>query len=84
MYLDAADSWVVRDHSPAPRAVWNSDYTVSVPDAYPPFVWWCRFWRYPAVVLGCAFDAAKFLHIHPVRGPVTIAIEGAIVAYLNH
>lgn len=49
MYLDAADSWIVKDSTPSISVVWNTDYSTTVPGNYQPFVRWCRIWRYPAV-----------------------------------
>lgn len=77
MYLDAADSWIVNTHSPAPKTVWRTDYNSAVPGAYRPFTTWCRIYRYPAVVFGATLDGAKWLLIHPLRGPLTITAAAA-------
>lgn len=84
MWLDTADSWVAREHSPAPRTVWNTDYSARIPGAYVPFVRWCRAWRYPAVLFGVVCDAAKVLLIHPVRGPLTIGAATALYEIATH
>lgn len=83
VWADAADSWIVREHSPAPRTVWAADYTAHIPGAYPPFVRWCRLWRIPAVLFGVLLDAVKFFLIHPVRGPLALLVAVVIVAGFN-
>lgn len=84
VYLDAADSWIVRESSPAPRTVWRTDYTahlISPPTAY---VRWCRVWRYPGTVLGATCDGLKFFLIHPVRGPLAIVAGSALTVIALH
>lgn len=76
MYLDAADSWIVRDSTPSIRQVWSTDYTAAVPGDYAPFRWWCRGYRYPAVAAAAVLDSAKWILIHPVRGPLFITATG--------
>lgn len=73
MYLDAADSWIVRESTPSIRQVWATDYTASVPGDYPPFQLWCRVYRVPAVVAAAVLDSTKWCLIHPVRGPLLLA-----------
>lgn len=84
MYLDAADSWIVREHSPAPATVWATDYTAHIPGAYRPFVLWCRAYRIPAVLVGAVLDGIKFLLIHPARGPVTVSVGFLLYLYATH
>lgn len=80
MYLDAADSWIVSDSTPSIKTVWNTDYSTTVPGNYRPFIIWCRVWRYPAVACAATLDSAKWLLIHPLRGPLFIATIGGTVA----
>lgn len=84
VWLDAADSWIIRESSPAPRTVWRTDYTAQIPGAYLPFVKWCRAWRYPAVLFGSACDGIKVLLIHPVRGPLTLSVTAALYEIATH
>jgi hypothetical protein len=84
MYLDAADSWIVRDSTPSIRQVWAADYTAAVPGDYAPFRFWCRGYRYPAVAFAALLDSAKWLLIHPVRGPLFLTAVGAGIAAAIH
>lgn len=79
-YLDAADSWIVRDSTPSIKQVWQADYSVTVPGGYAPFRYWCKTYRYPAVAAAAVFDSAKWMLIHPVRGPLFISTVGAGIA----
>lgn len=84
VYLDAADSWIVRESTPSIRQVWKADYTASVPGNYAPFRYWCRGWRYPAVASAAVLDSAKWALIHPVRGPLFLTATGSTIAALAY
>lgn len=80
MYLDAADSWIVRESAPSIRQVWATDYAALARVNYTPFRIWCRFWRYPAVLAAASLDSVKWALIHPVRGPLFLTATGAGIA----
>lgn len=84
VYLDAADSWIVRESSPAPRTVWRTDYTAHLTSPPAVYVRWCRVWRYPGTTLGAVCDGVKFFLIHPVRGPVAIVAFVALILLANY
>jgi len=80
MYLDAADSWIVRESTPSIRQVWATNYAALATVDYAPFRVWCRFWRYPAVAFSAGTDSVKWMLIHPVRGPLFLTATGAGIA----
>lgn len=80
MYLDAADSWIVKNSTPSIRQVWSTDYAASIPGDYAPFRYWCRAYRYPAVAAAAVLDSAKWMLIHPVRGPLFLSATAGGVA----
>jgi hypothetical protein len=82
MWLDAADSWIVREHSPAPATVWNTDYHLTNP--HPAYVRWCHLWRPIGTTAGAALDGLKVLLIHPVRGPLTVSAAAVIYEIATH
>lgn len=84
MYLDAADSWIVKDSTPSISQVWNTDYSTTVPGGYAPFRAWCRAYRYPAVAAAAVLDSTKWFLIHPVRGPLFTAAVGVGVGVAIH
>lgn len=82
MYLDAADSWIVRESTPSIRVVWRTDYSATTPE-FAPYRRWCRAYRYPAVAAAAALDSAKWMLIHPVRGPLFIATSVGVAAAIR-
>ncbi len=80
MYLDAADSWIVRESTPSIRQVWATDYAALATVDYLPFRLWCRGYRYVAVSSAAALDSVKWMLIHPVRGPLCLTAVGAGIA----
>lgn len=86
MYLDAADSWIVRESTPSLRALWATDYAAHVPGGYTPFVVWCRAYRLFAVASAAPLHALLWLLVHPVRGPLFLTVTGAGItaAALTH
>ncbi|WP_431728547.1 hypothetical protein [Verrucosispora sp. TAA-831] len=83
MYLDAADSWIVRERSQTIRQVWSTDYAAAAPGDFAPFRRWCRAYRYPAVAATVVLDSVKWLLVHPVRGPLSIATCVGIAAVIH-
>jgi hypothetical protein len=83
MYLDAADSWIVRESTPSIRQVWATDYSATVPGDFVPFARWCRAYRYPAVGAAAVLDSVKWMLIHPVRGPLFIATSVGVAAAIR-
>jgi hypothetical protein len=79
VYLDAADSWIVSETSPALRTVWATDYAGSVPGGHPLLRGWCRAWKPAAVLFAAVCDGLKWLLAHPLRGPLFLFIVGAVV-----
>ncbi|MEV1013807.1 hypothetical protein AB0I89_23940 [Micromonospora sp. NPDC049801] len=77
MYLDAADSWIVREATPSIRQVWATDYAALATIDYLPFRLWCRGYRYAAVSSAAVLDGVKWMLIHPVRGPLFLTATGA-------
>ncbi|MEU7978277.1 hypothetical protein AB0B63_07065 [Micromonospora sp. NPDC049081] len=84
MYLDAADSWIVREPSTSIRQVWATDYAALSGIDDPTYRAWCRLWRYPAVLSAAALDSTKFFLIHPVRGPLFLTAVGVGAAVATH
>lgn len=83
MYLDAADSWIVRESTPSIRTVWRTDYSAAMPADFVPYRRWCRAYRYPAVAAAAALDSVKWMLIHPVRGPLFIATSVGVAAAIR-
>lgn len=84
MYRDAADSWIVRDSTPSIAQVWATDYAALATVDYAPFRVWCRFYRFPAVLFAAGLDSAKWMLIHPVRGPLFLTAVSVGVAVATH
>lgn len=80
VYLDAADSWIAEERSPSAKTVWRTDYTAHLDTVWKPYGYWARAYRVAAVLFAMLLDAAKFLLIHPLRGPITLTF--AAVGYL--
>ncbi|MEU7170281.1 hypothetical protein ABZ949_02170 [Micromonospora tulbaghiae] len=76
MYLDAADSWIVRESTPSIRQVWATDYPALARVDYAPFRVWCRVYKPAAVGSAAVLDSVKWLLIHPVRGPLFLSAVG--------
>jgi hypothetical protein len=77
VYNDAVDGWIVRTPAPSIAEVFNFEY--AVPGDYAPFRVWCKVYtRSLGVLFASAFDGAKWVLIHPVRGP--LAMLGAAAA----
>lgn len=84
-YLDAADGFILNSRSQTIREVVATDYAAASPlRDYRPFRVWCRVWKPVAVTVVTGVDTAKFLLVHPVRGPLTLTAVavGAVIA--NH
>lgn len=80
LYLDTADGWIAQGRTLSAKEVWRADYTPLVPAGYRPFVLWCKTYRVPAVGFALVLDAAKWMLVHPVRGPLLIlAITAGIL-----
>lgn len=79
VYLDAADSWPLQERSPSAVTVWNTDYTALLDTVWTPYGYWARAWRVPAVLFAVLFDAAKWLLIHPFRGPATLTVAAYLL-----
>ncbi|MEV1315406.1 hypothetical protein AB0J14_04895 [Micromonospora arborensis] len=77
MYLDAADSWIVRESTPSIRQVWATDYATLATVDYAPFRVWCRAYKPMAVGSAAVLDSVKWMLIHPVRGPLFLTATGA-------
>lgn len=84
MWLDAADSWIVRDSTPSLRRVWATDYTAHLQDPYGPYVWWCKGYRLFAVATVAPLHAVLWLLAHPVRGPLFLTATGVGIAAATH
>lgn len=82
MYLDAADSWIVRESTPSIRVVWRTDYSATTPE-FVPYQRWCRAYRYPGIAFAAALDSMKWMLIHPVRGPLFIATSVGVAAAIR-
>jgi len=78
MYVDAADSWIVRESTPSIRQVWRTDYAALAVD-HPAARVWCRVYRFPAVASAAVLDSIKWCAIHPVRGPLLAAASAGTV-----
>jgi hypothetical protein len=83
VYLDAADSWLLSESTPSIKVVWRADYSASAPAGWLPFVVWCKAYKPAAVMFAALLDSAKWLLIHPVRGPLLIAATGGTAAALT-
>lgn len=84
MWLDATDSWIVREHSPSPRTVWNTDYSAHLNNPHHAYVRWCQLWRPIGTTAGATLDGLKVLLIHPVRGPLTLSAAAVIYEIATH
>lgn len=80
MYLDAADSWIVRESTPSIRQVWGTDYAALARVDYAPFRVWCRAYKPVAVSSAAVLDGVKWFLIHPVRGPLFLTATSAGIA----
>jgi hypothetical protein len=77
VYLDAVDSWPLRERSPSAKTVWRTDYSAHLDTPWAPYQYWTKAWRFVAVFFALLLDAPKWLLIHPVRGPLTITLFAA-------
>jgi hypothetical protein len=84
MWLDAADSWIVREHSPAPLTVWRTDWTAHLDNPPRAYSVWCHVWRPIGTTAGAVLDATKFLLVHPARGPLTVSTAALIYTIATH
>jgi hypothetical protein len=71
MYRDTVDGWIVQNRTLSMGEVFHLNY--AVPGDWKPFRIWCTFYtRTFGTFVAAVLDGAKFLLIHPVRGPITV------------
>lgn len=77
VYLDTADSWIFRESTPSVRAVFDNRYLDALGKDAGPLMLWCAAYRYFAATVALILNAALWLFIHPLRGPLTITLAAA-------
>lgn len=84
VYLDAADSWIAEERSPSAKTVWHTDWTAHLDVVWAPYAVWTNVWRPVAALVALLLDVAKFLFIHPARGPFTLTTVAALILFATH
>jgi hypothetical protein len=86
VYRDTVDGWIVQNRTLSMGEVFTMQY--AVPGDWKPFRIWCTVYTRTFGTLSAALlDGAKWLLIHPVRGPITVTLSTAAPlagAYLIH
>lgn len=79
LYRDTADGWLMQGRTLSVAEVAQLRY--AVPGDWKPFQLWCTFYtRSFGPFFAAVLDGAKFVLIHPVRGP--LAGAGAVAAVI--
>jgi hypothetical protein len=79
MYLDAADSWIVRESTPSLKTLWATTYADEIPAGWGPMRAWCLAYRLLAVAVAVPLHMLLFLLTHPLRGPLTVLTAAALI-----